>query len=193
MKKLLLLLLFLPGFLKAQEYLDTPTIPIDTTLHTILYRDVVSVPGLTKQQIFSSAMGLFRERFDVSHGSISYFDAAAGKLIVRATEFGKQLHGLLRTPFSLTFNIYLWIKDGKYKYQMSEFTVLTGINGELIPQYDSADAYATDPKYKTRKGEYTMAAKEILNVIDGNVQNIIVTLKAAISAKKYAHPIDEDF
>lgn len=189
-----LAIILLSATVNAQELIvGNPTVPIDTATHEIKYKEVVDVPGLTKEDIFSTARSWFPKDFQVAQAYISHADYKTGQIIAHAMVFGKRLVGLIGVPYSINFNIYLWIKDGKYKYEISDFFILWGLNGDATPDMHSADTYINDPQYKNKKGEYTGKARLILYNIDGNVQNVIVSLKYAILKKKYAHKVDDDF
>jgi len=193
MKKILIILLLTPLFLKAQEIIPNPTVSIDTASKQIIYKETVAVPGYTKEEIYSTLREWVPKDFYVAQSYISYEDYKSGRIIAHAMVFGKRGLGLIAVPYSINFNIYLWIKDGAYRYQISDFFILWGLNGDASPDMHSADIYITDTQYKNKKGEYIGRARLILYNIDGNAQNTIVNLKYAVKTKKYSHKIDDDF
>jgi hypothetical protein len=193
MKKLFLLILVLPFAinLKAQVA-EKIAIPVDTVRHQIIYAGIVQVPGQSKAEIFACAKQWIQRNFQTHQGFISYEDVNAGRIIIRSTIFGQHSNGIITLPFGFACNTYIWIKDGKYKYEICDFVITKGITEDFLPDSYSADIYVSEPKFKTRKGEYTNRTQEILNIIDGNAQNIIVTLKYAITTKQYPRKVAED-
>ncbi|WP_295796886.1 DUF4468 domain-containing protein [Mucilaginibacter sp.] len=193
MKKLIFAFFLLPLFLQAQDIIPNPTVSIDTEKKEIVYKETVDMPGYSKEEIYSTLREWVPKDFYVAQSYISYEDFKAGKIIAHAMVFGHRQVGLFSPPYSISFNIYLWVKDAKYKYEIADFFVIWGLNGDASPDMHSADVYITDPQFKNKKGEYTGRARLILYNIDGNAKNTIVNLKYAVKTKKYSHKIDEDF
>ncbi|HEY4149307.1 MAG TPA: DUF4468 domain-containing protein [Chitinophagaceae bacterium] len=193
MKVLLALFIFLPAIVKAQYIEQSPTIPFDSLAHKICYTEIVKVDSLSKEQIYTCVREWFNRSFDIGHAVVSMDDYNAGHLIARGTVFGKKSHGLGRTGMTISFIIDLFVKDGKYKYVITDFNLLAGIDGNLLPDWESADPYAIDPKHKNKKGEYTGAALQYLGILDGNIHYMINNLKDAVSKKLYSYKMKNDF
>jgi hypothetical protein len=193
MKLILTLLLLLPVYLKAQIITDNPVVPYDSIARKINYTGIIHVDSLSKEQIYRSAKAWLIQEFEFAHGQIAMDDENSGRIIARGTIFGKNLKGLLSVPFSITFIIDIRVKNGRYKYELTDFTVLAGVTDEMLPDWRRMDIYVTDAKYRNRKGEYSGVAKQHLGILDGNARMIVNGLKDAVAHKVYYYKSNDDF
>lgn len=194
MKKIFLLFIWIyPILADAQIITDNPSVPYDSIARKINYTDVVHVDTLSKEQIYRSARAWLVQEFEFAHGQIVMDDENSGRLIARGTIFGKNLKGLFSVPFSITFIIDLHVKDGRYRYELTDFTVLAGVTDEMLPDWHRMEIYVTDPKYRNRKNAYTGVAKQHLGILDGNAKMIVNGLKDAIGHKVYYYKELDDF
>jgi hypothetical protein len=194
MKMLLLVLLFSPLFVTAQEADYVPNIPIDSGAHKICFSGVVKVDGVSKDRIFSRAKDWITRNYDMVLAVIVMDDPASGHLTARSRMFGSHERGLItiNTPYELSFTIDLKVKDGKYRYEITDFHEVDGVNG-LMPNAYAADRFVNDPQYRNKKGVYDRLPKQHLYFIEGNSKNIILQLKAGILSDKFDHQPEADF
>jgi hypothetical protein len=176
----------------GQEIIENPAIQVDTAAHKICYKGVIDAPGQKKDDLFTNAREWYQKDFEFSHAFVTMADRGSGHLIGRATEFGFYVKGLVSLNFNFAFIIDIRVKDGKVRYEITDFTILDDITDDLYPVWFSADKYVNDPKYKNKKGEFTGKALRELAYIDGNAKMLITGLKDDIVNKTSVHKSDED-
>jgi len=194
MRKLLFLLLFVPLFLSAQEPDYIPNIQVDTGAHKIDFRGVVETPGISKTKLLNRAKDWVNRNYDMIFAVVTMCDESSGHLIARARVFGSHPRGLITitAPYELSYTIDIRCKDGKYRYEITDFDEVDGVNG-LFPNAYSADRFVNDPAFRNRKGEFDKTSKAHLYFIEGNANNTIVQIKAALTTEKFDHPVESDF
>ncbi|HVW97488.1 MAG TPA: DUF4468 domain-containing protein [Mucilaginibacter sp.] len=195
MKKLLLLLLLIPIYTSAQESDYVPNIQVDSASRKIDFKGVVQVDGVSKEKIFMRARDWFTREFEVAKAIVVMDDISSGHLTARGNYFGNRKRGIITVnfPYGVTFTVDLHIKNGKYKYEITDFVEIDGLNGQGLPDMHPSDRYVFDPKYRNKNGEFDSTAKERLYYVEGNANNIIVQLKAALATDKFDHPVESDF
>lgn len=193
MKLLLFFCLVIPSFCFAQVTTDNPVIPVNPLSHKIDYLEVVKNDTLSKEQIYTCVREWFNRNFETGHCVILMDDYKAGHLMARGTIFAKHPRGIGSVGYTVSFTLDIFVKEGKYRYEATDFNILAGINGDLLPDWISADVFVTDPKYKNSKGEYTGTARQDLGAIDGNIHYMLNNLKASVLAKAYSYKMQADF
>jgi len=118
MKKLLLALLLLPFIAVSQEI----NIPIDTTAQKISYSEVVKVDGATKDQLYTRSREWFARTFKSAKDVLQMDDRAAGKVIDKGYTQGSFVMLLSAMKFDIWYTVSITGKDGRYRYEVSDFT-----------------------------------------------------------------------
>ena len=98
--------------LLAKDKKKEVAFPKDST-GKIVYTEVVEMPGVTKDVLYSRAYEWFAKSFVSANNVIQMQDKEAGKII------GKGCYGFDKNKVNFTLSIYL--KDGKYKYEITDF------------------------------------------------------------------------
>lgn len=128
MKKLLLTLFIVaPALSMAQAIV----LPRDSTTKQISFQEVVQVPGATKDELYTRAREWFAKTFKSSKDVIQMDDRIAGKIIGKGSGNGLTGNILLITSFWLNYTVSITIKDGRYRYEITDFTT------EDEPSYSS--------------------------------------------------------
>lgn len=113
MKSKLLLLLLLPLF----SYSQTDTL--------LIYTDIVTVENVSKDQLFTRARAWLVDAFKDSKEVIQVQDKETGELIAKGIMKSdvpyKNFMGTTVVPCYTSFKFSIWVKDGKYKYEMTDF------------------------------------------------------------------------
>lgn len=112
MKKIIFILLLAPVLTMAQK--DS----------IIAYTGVVEIPGASRDQLFTRARQWFNETFASSKEVLQIADKETGELagkgFMRVIAVYKYM-GTHRASVISDFVCNVWVKDGKYKYELSDF------------------------------------------------------------------------
>jgi len=166
MKNLLLAFIFcLPIFASAQR----PT--IDSITKKVTYSDVVSIVSSNKDQLYNNAKIWFINNFKSANDVIQLDDKQAGHII------GK---GLTQLPDSrLWFTVDLQLKDGRYKYTLTNFYVTPLQPGQ---QY-TLEYLISLPGNNNSDGTFKPRFKRFIEPAIQAIQDNVNSLKQAMSLK----------
>lgn len=90
------------------------------------YSEVVEVPTTDRNELFIRGREWFNENFKSSKDVLQIIDKETGELAGKAymeVTCTFNMMGAKKIPAGVHFLVNLWIKDGKYKYEISNFTV----------------------------------------------------------------------
>jgi len=169
MKKLLLILFILPGFCIAQK--DT----------AISFTDVVKVDSTSKDVLFQRARDWFNNTFRNSKEVLQIQDKETGEISGKGIFSSYVKHSTLGVDNSYNndfrFQITIWVKDGKYKYLLSDIDNINGaVAFGIITSSDHTKEKISMVRQK-KMDEYYMAAK---NGAIKEATGIILLLKEAM-------------
>lgn len=141
MKRLLLILLFIPFISFAQKEMDIDTLQFN-------FSEVVQADTLNAKTLYSNAK-LFIANAFVSAKDVTQLEDENSNTIVVKGLFVLPLKDLpysfsYMKNFTTSFKLQIQTKDNKFRYTLSDFIV----KGNAV--YDGADLSST---YKTQKGE----------------------------------------
>lgn len=113
MKQIIFILLF---FLPTLAYSQEP----------ISFTEVVDVAGVDKKELFVRGREWFNENFKSLNDVLQINDKETGELVGKGyfvvscvyTMMGKRV-----VPAGVYFQVSIWVKDGKYKYEFTNFNV----------------------------------------------------------------------
>lgn len=172
MKKLLLIILFLPLLTFAQEY-----------------SEVVEISGKNADQLYTKANEWFALTFKSSKDVIQLNDPIEKKIIGKGI---KPIHypvGKYDVTMNISFTLFVQFKDGKFKYDIQSTEIYPIIGNESYT-YELFKAVATEEgllEYYKQKGikPWVIGKAQIQTTLEGN--------KAAImEIEKQMHSIIED-
>jgi len=174
MKKLLLFILILPLLANAQE-----GYPIDSVTNQITYKETISIAG-QKNVLYRKAKEWFVNSFNSGKDVIQLDDASTGKLIGKSFFIVNTLErdasgDLVHYDNSVWFTITINVKDGKYRYIISDFIVeyhykQPGIPLETLLVQLSSEAVGTGSKL-----DFQLTPKK-------RIKDLIASLKKAMTA-----------
>ena len=169
MKKLLLIFFILPGFCIAQK--DT----------AISFTDVVKVDSTSKDVLFQRARDWFNNTFRNSKEVLQIQDKETGEISGKGIFSSYVKHSTLGVDNSYNndfrFQITIWVKDGKYKYLLSDIDNINGaVAFGIITSSDHTKEKISMVRQK-KMDEYYMAAK---NGAIKEATGIILLLKEAM-------------
>jgi hypothetical protein len=165
-----LIFLLIPFFTKAQS--DT----------AIIYSSVVTVEKVNKDVLFSRAREWFNQTFKDYKSVISIEDKENGELSGKAVmhfDVIWQYMGKTALPVDIEFRVSLKTKDGRYKYEFSDFRVIyfwtqkrnfSPLTSSIEP---TEDWKSTTASKKYRKSYYDQTKEGV----DKNIQILVQLLK----------------
>ena len=138
---------------KAQK--EMPNLPIDSASNKITYTKVVWLDtSLTQLELFSRAREWFARAFKSSNNVIQMEDKDAGKIVGKGlTQVYCKSMGADRKCGFVNFTISIYLKDGRYKYEITDF-YHSGQQNQNIPDYGPCENWINDKrkyKYKDNK------------------------------------------
>ncbi|OJW84160.1 MAG: hypothetical protein BGO69_11860 [Bacteroidetes bacterium 46-16] len=179
----------------AQEY----TLPLDPATHKVSYADIGEAAGATKKALFEKAKKwILTKNTATNPYSVTFENEADGSV---AGKGSFMLPGD-RRKYIVQFAINLAVKDGKYKYSLTDFIVQykteAGSSGGGYgywghSSYHEAETleYSLETFYPSRLDSrkpsikwYEEINKKSFGEIDKTMQSIVGSLKEAMSANK---------
>lgn len=153
------------------------TLPIDPQTKKIVFTEIIKVDSVSKDELYSRAREWFARTFVSSKNVLEMDDRQAGKLIGNGAKSGFY-YGLLMTPvdYTLTYEISVYIKDGRYKYEIADF-----VNDENKYGSFSLDELSIGNKLMNKKGEYRSTIKPFIEDVIKTGNRLSESLKAAMS------------
>ena len=100
-----------------------PPIAIDSATGRILYSDVVQVPGASQTELYARAKLWFADTFASAKDVVQVADKEAG--VIQGTAFQPITFEVLgyHSLERLWYTVKIVLKDGRYKYDLTEFRV----------------------------------------------------------------------
>lgn len=158
MKKLLVILLFLPLFSLAQQY-----------------SEVIELPNKSAVQSYRSANEWFAVKFNSAKDVIQLNDSIQKKIIAKGVQVVNHQIGKVVAELNVFFTLIVQFKDGKYKYDLTIDEIKT--QGAQQFTYNELKEMATEEgliAYNKRMGiSWSMGNKMIGKVVESN--KLIVT------------------
>jgi len=165
---------------------ETPKLPIDSSTSKITYSEVVYVDSLTnKQELFSRAREWFAKAYKSSTNVIQMDDKESGKIVGKALM--QVYHKALGSNYPsgyINYTISIYIKEGRYKYEITDFYHTGQFVGSSsrIPDYGICEKMINTTD-KTMGTSHQKTYNYYLYQMDINVKELISDLKAAMSSK----------
>jgi len=181
-----ILIFFLLSLKISAQKNELPVFPIDSITNKITYSEIVYLDSSSnKQDLFLRAREWFAKTFNSSNHVIQMQDKIDGILIgkgsfeVFITSLGMKNGGNF---FNFTLSVYL--KDGRYKYEFTDFTytnnsVFKNTPAEYLLNPDKKDWHLTKK-----------ANIEVFNQLDTRMTLIISDLKIAMKKPSANQNID---
>ncbi len=150
----------------------------------LIYTEVITVDSSLKQNdLFGSARAWFNKYFVSSKEVLQIQDKESGELSGKGIiKYSSRIFlGSASTAGTIRFTINVFVKDGKYKYEFTDFihTASPSSFGLITKEYD--------PNFKcantSGKGWQVKVYNDIKDQIDENVKPLISSLKEAMTKK----------
>lgn len=168
MKKILLICLIFSSKAFAQ-------LPVDSNTHLVTYSGIVTVNG-TQEELYSRAREWFAKTYNSAQNVIQMDskDKIVGKALMQAYYKGGD-YGYIN------YTISLYLKDGKYKYEISNFyhtgeAVVGSYVG--IPDYGTCEEMMNEKNKHAQKVGYALITQ-----LDENIKSLIADLELNMNNK----------
>lgn len=174
-------------YLFGQKQKDvTPTLPFDEETKRITYAEIVSVDStISKNELYSRGREWFAKAYKSSTDVIQMDDKESGKIVGKALMqvYHKALGSNYKSGY-INYTISLYFKDGRYKYEVTNFhhTGQYVGDGNSIPDYGPCEDMINTTR-KTMGISYQKTFNYYLTQMDENVKGLIADLKATMSKK----------
>lgn len=158
------------------------------TITPINYAAVVQVDSIPREVLFSTARKWFSEEFADYKSIVQFEDKEEGVITVKAIIYTKNyndeyLYGQFACNVRCQISIY--VKDGKYRYEFSNFIHDCIDNGQYkdLVKENSLGILTNEKSYtKNSRNAYQKLWNETILSVDANVQDLINSLKKAMSS-----------
>lgn len=190
MKKIFLLIsLLMPAiaFCQTAQSPGLNLLPMDTVTKMVTYQEVVQAPGISKDELYNRAELWVTKTFSSSINGLRKDNKLGGKIIATGSANGTIKYAMATIPITENYTISITVKDGRYRYEVSDFTIKNSaskINGGT-----PIEEYAVDPKWKKNESEYKKIAKDMIDNTIRVSAEIISSLKLAMNV---AAPASKD-
>jgi hypothetical protein len=197
MKRLLFALFLIPCFVKAQDTVAIPKLPVDSATHLITYQEVVEAPKINKNDLYTRGRQWFAESFKSANSVLQMDDKESGKLIGR-TVFTRSYiipagFGMtVPQEFTVYYTINLSLKDEKFRTVVSNFRVASA------PGQDSP-AENLRASIEAFSAKMPMVSKKMKKAFQSNMADVMLgidnTGRACLKEIKQAllNPKKDDF
>lgn len=196
MKTVLLLCALCLSFAAVGQTAPLPTLPTDSATHKITYQGVVQVPGVSADELYSRAREWFAVTFNSGKAVLDMDDRVAGKLIGNGYSTYYQTTLFLAGEYQLWRSVKVYVKDGRYRYELTGFTVsgpynMTGVSAALVAQKIPVENYLGEQArgnsfFYDRKGNPKATTRAIAEAVDKSATDEAASLSSSMSAGRSA-------
>lgn len=161
------------------------TIPVDTVNKTVVYTGVVNADNILKDELFVRAKAWFAKTYRSSNNVLQMDDRDAGKLIGHGSDLLSYRYALISMGYYLKYIIEVDVKDGKYKYTISDITVPDTDPAGYHLTLDEIVVAGKTKVERTKKdnGEYRNRFKGYVTESDKFINELISSLKKGMENK----------
>lgn len=161
----------------SSNTLNAQNLPLDEKTGKITFTEVVTVDDstATKDQLYSRAREWFARTFKSSQNVLQMDDKELGKLIGKGNF--SIIPGLYLTDSRVDFTLSIYLKDGRYKYELTDFNHVS---------YKSGYSGGALEDEKPNCGNFNMMKKGWIDVKEqaqSNANAIIADLKLTMNKK----------
>ncbi len=161
------------------------TLPMDSVSKKVSYGSIIPIQG-TKDELYIKAKQWFVKSFKSANYVLQMDDKEAGKLIGKASEIGiiKDSFGISSLgEFKLNYTVYITVKDGKYRYEITDFNSqdIPSKNLWVIKNYDISEI-VNDPKSKKSNGNYKKDYLRYIVLTDKIGSDLSASIKETMNA-----------
>jgi hypothetical protein len=155
----IIFIILLPLFSLAQEEVDWG-VPYNKEKEAIIYEEVVSASG-TKDELYDRSLAWISTYFTAGANKITSKNKAEGKIELKdRLIFYKMKKKTKVKDMIIDYNLTIWLKDGRFKYEITNFRAFQGSTSPHIEQW--MQARYSDPE--TAKERFAKLNTEMLKL-----------------------------
>jgi hypothetical protein len=162
---------------------ETPSLPIDPDTRMITYTEVINVDSsVSKLELYSRAREWFAKAYNSSQNVIQMDDKESGKIVGKALT--RVYHKALGSNYPsgyINYTISLYLKDGKYKYEITNFYH----TGQPVSAGRIEDMGPCEEMINTRKKTMGISYQKTFNYylyqLDVNTKSLVLGLKESMN------------
>lgn len=165
-------------------------VPIDSSTKEVEYSAIIKVEGISKDELYNRAKEWFVITYNSAQDVLQMDDKSAGKIIGKGTSSGKYKFMMSNTDYYLNYTLSVTVKDGRYRYEFSQFTV------ETLGKYSSGGRSSINqylPSYKNEKGILYSASKKIIPHMDTMVKETAASLESFMKKSDKSQQSKDNF
>lgn len=98
-------------------------LPVDSLSGAISYQAVVPVPGASKQELYRRAREWFVDNFKAYQQVVSVEDTLGGEIVGTYHSTQDKYFLLTYTPWEYWRTLKVYVKNGRYRYELTNFGV----------------------------------------------------------------------
>lgn len=147
-------------------------IVIATSSFSQQYSKVIEVPNKTSKELYSSAREWFAKTFVSANDVLQMDDLETGKLI------GKGIFLLI--DWTVNFNLEVIVKDGRYKYDLSNIMVTMEVDGIPLSKVDFK-IYLDQKDYYRKGSDITWLKDSVIRKQNIKMNNKFVEITASMN------------
>ena len=164
--------------------IDTLKLPIDSITKLITYTEVIKVDSSTnKSELYSRAREWFAKAYNSSVNVIQMDDKESGKIVGKSLVkvYAKAL-GITTHQGYINYTITIYLKDGRYKYEISNFyhTGMMTSSGQRIEDYGFCEEMIHTKK-KSWGFSYQKSFNGFLTQLEIQMKSLIDDLKTSMA------------
>ena len=173
------LTLLIAGLVSPSVFAQTSPLPMDSSVGLVTYEEVVDLPGFTKAQLYEQTGKWADEYFTNPTRVIKEREPEKGKYTGKHQfhVYSEDKRGNRTKTDLIKFTFKIWLKDGKYRYKISEFNV------------EKTSYYAIE-RWLTNEHLSNKLVMGYLNQINDEILKMIESLHEGL--KKTEVEVDED-
>lgn len=182
MKKIFLLLLILTTIF-SKNFGQDLQLPKDEATGKISYEKIVNVDGISKSELFDRAMIGVAKIFNSGKSVIDYSDKESGRIVLKPKKTAHiKSMGMIYDVGDWRYTLILIVKDGKYKYTITDFVEESTSKG--FPSIGVAENEEVSGLFGPTRKQIRYAKEDL--------HNDMIDLQMQIQRAMYAK-IDNDF
>ncbi len=162
-----LILILIAGYAKAQS------LPTDPETKKITYQEAITLEGISKSDLFERAKNWMTETYKTNKFDLE--NATEGKVqhegyftIMLTYDFK------YKTEYDVLYNLTMQVKDGKYRYIITDFKIYNSKNGRKTAE--GLEGYYAKAR--------TSNKPEIVNQVTAELNKLTTELKTAMETGK---------
>jgi len=175
-----LLIIYLPAASQPQNLYN---FPVDSTTGKIYFSGVVEKPGISKDLIYTRTKIWIAQTFNSAKAVINMDDKESGIIKVKGNYSEDTLLNKRVYTKTTQFNLFIYFKDGRYKYDVTDIMTDPGIAGVgFVADEPFLSIDKNDKNYIKYSHQWQQAADNLKT----HMVSLAMSLDKAISTKSAA-------